>query len=428
MRKKHLGTLTVVAALALSAATTSGVAARTTTDYNAQTSPLPPETQVVQLAEQYLRDRDQGWLEPGEQASPHLAAHQIGAQPASVSSGIAQIAAELAEERGLRASEVRTGFLPGADVQIDPERASVTTTSVTSLTWNDDELGESMLSDRYRLDIVRASGDWHIEKVTYVDPPTTDESARQSTATEQAETERSSVDMPAEPAAEPPHQFQTVSYDREAAAAYARTWSIIDHSPGATPRYNRDYHHVWFDEDEYPDYDSVNDCTNFASQMLVAGGWPKVPGLWPGNVENWTDALSWPSPYRASETWTVAYMLWRFMTESGRAEAWESGSPAETDAIWDLQPGDVLFADWDPDKKPDGKIDHAMLISGTYTELGFTEPVYSQHTPHRHNVPLSLGIKIATSEPPPVDPGNGMGGQGREVDFYPVHVKDSFES
>lgn len=417
-----MGTLTVCAAIALSAVATNTVAAQPTTDADAMTTPLPPERQVELLAQQYLADRDQGWLGPGEQGAARLPAHRVAAQPANVSSSIAQIATELADERGLRASDVKTDFVPGAEVEIHPDRASVTTTSVTNLTWNDDELGSSMLSDRYRIDFSRSRGQWHVEKVSYVDPPSTEESAQQSRPAENSEPAESPAD-----AGGPPHQLRTVSYDRDAAAAYAQTWSIIDYSPGPTPRYNHDYHHVWFDEDEYPAYDNVNDCTNFASQMLVAGGWPKVDGYWPGNVENWTDALSWPSPYRASETWTIAYMLWRFMTESGRAEAWKSGSPAETDAIWDLQPGDVLFADWDPDKKPDGKIDHAMLISGTFTEMGFTEPVYSQHTPHRHNIPLSLGIKMATAEPPPVDPGNGMGGQGREVHFYPVHVKDSFE-
>ncbi|GAA3475833.1 hypothetical protein GCM10018966_003590 [Streptomyces yanii] len=45
----------------------------------------------------------------------------------------------------------------------------------------------------------------------------------------------------------------------------------------------------------------------------------------------------------------------------------------------DLEPGDLLFADWDPQKEPDGKIDHAMVISGSYTSLGFTEPTYSQN-------------------------------------------------
>ena len=44
-------------------------------------------------------------------------------------------------------------------------------------------------------------------------------------------------------------------FDREAAAAYARKWAT-----GTNPNYPR------FD----------NDCTNFVSQVMLAGGWPML--------------------------------------------------------------------------------------------------------------------------------------------------------
>ncbi|MFE7329579.1 hypothetical protein ACFU8W_32295 [Streptomyces sp. NPDC057565] len=87
--------------------------------------------------------------------------------------------------------------------------------------------------------------------------------------------------------------------------------------------------------------------------------------------------------------------------------------------VWNLEPGDLLFADWDPQKKPDGKIDHTMVISGSYTSLGFTEPTYSQNSGHRQNLPLSIGIKIATAKDPTPNTEESMSGQNRKVHFHP---------
>ena len=133
-----------------------------------------------------------------------------------------------------------------------------------------------------------------------------------------------------------------------------------------------------------------------------------------------------------SKTWSVAPWLFDYAGNSARGEKLGTWPPVDIDDgnldIWQLQPGDLIFTDWDPNGHYDGAIDHAMVVSGTFTELGFTEPAYSQHSPHRHNLPLSVGMKIATAPKPPVDPGDGMGGQGRTVIWHPVHIKDSVSS
>ncbi|MFB7216128.1 hypothetical protein [Streptomyces sp. NPDC056255] len=73
-----------------------------------------------------------------------------------------------------------------------------------------------------------------------------------------------------------------------------------------------------------------------------------------------------------------------------------------------------------------------MVISGSYTELGFTEPTYSQNSPHRSNIPLSVGIKITTAPTVDLDgdhlPDDWPAGRETKVHFYPVHVNDTFET
>ncbi|WP_370618107.1 amidase domain-containing protein [Mumia qirimensis] len=387
---------------------------------------------VTAVVQDYFTDRDRGWLPPTEQPAPAVAASRVAAQPAAVSQEVDDVARAAAEERGLVVEDVSTAFPRRTQVKIRGHRATVTTTPTTFLEWADQKLGESSLADTYRVELTRTrgkvstpGGDWRIVKVSLVDPPTTEESARGSAGRPKprSNVDRKAAARRASPAdAKDVGTLDTHTYDREAAAQYARYWSGSDRITflGTTfvvPRYNSDWDHVW---EEHPS--DVNDCTNFTSQMLYAGGWTTNGGIDPGDLDNWTDSLWGPS--NASETWTIAYQQWRYGKHSDRAEHWKSGRPSETDRIWDLEPGDLLYADWDPDEKPDGRIDHAMAISGTYTELGFTEPTYSQHTPHRHNIPLSVGIKIAMSEP-----GSGGGpdnGQGRDVIYYPVHVKDEF--
>jgi hypothetical protein len=213
----------------------------------------------------------------------------------------------------------------------------------------------------------------------------------------------------------------TKTFDRDAAAKYARYWSGAD---AAAP----DGVHVVY-QDRYNGTFSRakqgNNCTNFASQAMNAGGWPIVDGVDPDNMDNWTYDL-W-GPRGPSKTWSMAYKLWMYASDSKRGTRLKDGSPAKAD-IWNLEPGDLLFADWDPQKKPDGKIDHAMVISGSYTSLGFTEPTYSQNSGHRQNLPLSIGIKIATAKDPTPNTEGPMSGQNRKVHFYPVHIKDKFET
>jgi hypothetical protein len=130
-----------------------------------------------------------------------------------------------------------------------------------------------------------------------------------------------------------------------AAAAYAKKWAL-----STNPTYLR------FDDD----------CTNFVSQSMKAGGWTYIFG---SDVcdERKSDSVWWfekdkcyrpvISNVHASFTWGGAQNFFKFVSGSGRA----TGPGGK---ISDLEPGDVLQRD-----HGDGKMHHSMVVTkkGTTT-------------------------------------------------------------
>lgn len=137
--------------------------------------------------------------------------------------------------------------------------------------------------------------------------------------------------------------------------------------------------------DTYPYYG--NNCANFASQVLDAGGWYRTGGgSWQQNDNSkWTYNLA---GYKgATRTWYSARYLHRFASNTGTYE-W-------LDNIWKARAGDLLFTDWDPNGKPDGDIDHVMVVSGVSK---FGEPRISQKSSSRNNIMLSTSIALAKKQ------------------------------
>lgn len=134
-----------------------------------------------------------------------------------------------------------------------------------------------------------------------------------------------------------------MAYNRAAAAQYAAIWWN-----SFNPEYRRMLH---------------NDCTNFVSQALHAGGLPMArsgqrdKGWWYAHPrEGW------------SFSWAVANSLNRYLA-AGRAEV--RGSALE------LELGDLISYDWNGD----GRYDHSAIITGFD---GFGEPLVTAHTYPSH--------------------------------------------
>ncbi|MER1986403.1 MAG: amidase domain-containing protein [Solibacillus sp.] len=118
-------------------------------------------------------------------------------------------------------------------------------------------------------------------------------------------------------------------------------------------RYNRqlavDYARKWWNSSNprFPVFQ--DDCTNFISQCLYAGGAPmrgqpnRAEGWWMvGEGERW------------SFSWSVAHSLrWYLETSQRGLRATRVYSPSE------LQIGDVIFYDF----TGDGRIDHSVIVT-----------------------------------------------------------------
>ena len=368
---------------------------------------------VLKLAQEYLAARDQGWKDPQGPGDGMAAIRKEGAkvatQPVAFAAGPSLFAAEAAD--ALHATEVDTGFVDDAKVEFEGNTATVTITSGTFLTWNDATLGASSLSDTYVVTLERENRTWTVTKAAYV--PTPSSAAPKAGAASTAAPE----------AAEGASALAAHSYDRDAAVAYALRWSEVYKS-------SRGNHPVSYARN--PDYEDLGttNCTNFVSQALLAGGWPERGTANPDNPDNWHHDLPvWG--VGNTMTWINANWLFDFAVKYRGYEQnfWPptdpTVGPGDPDfAIWELQPGDLIFTDWDT-KVPDGVQDHVMIVTGTYTSQRFTEPTYSQNSPNRHNLPLSVGMKMAYYRRPSLN-GDPNYNENQPI-FVPVKLKDSFD-
>jgi hypothetical protein len=146
-----------------------------------------------------------------------------------------------------------------------------------------------------------------------------------------------------------PARLATGFYDRGAAGNYAFQ-NAYGHSPG---------YRNWHD----------NDCTNFASQALYAGGWQyRQDPFW--------DWFYVPSGGQ-SNSWVNAYVLKNFTANSGRASF--------VSYFENLFQGDIIFADWSYNGPG---VDHSMIVDSAvcYCLSGIYVTYHDNDTQHR---PLS---------------------------------------
>lgn len=155
---------------------------------------------------------------------------------------------------------------------------------------------------------------------------------------------------------------------------YALQWTLPPNDGDDVSDFNPDF--AVFD----------NNCANFASQSLHAGGWEYRGGINPYDTANWTPNLTGPAG--PSYTWSAARYQYTFVSQNGYE--WLPN-------IWDATPGALLYTDWDPNNTPDGTIDHVMVV--VFAAMGDPSgPLISQKTPNRGAIPLTQSIAYATAE------------------------------
>ena len=142
-------------------------------------------------------------------------------------------------------------------------------------------------------------------------------------------------------------------YDRVAAASYAL-------------RYSQKYNLEW------PEYNG-EDCTNFVSQALSAGGWMMI-AYYGGR-----DTRAWYSGKRPT-TWHS----WTWSNVQAFAEFLGRGSRARRCRISELQIGDVVQL------KDYNIIHHTMIVTGVLPDsLRRTSPFVTYHTRDVTQKPLN---------------------------------------
>lgn len=131
-----------------------------------------------------------------------------------------------------------------------------------------------------------------------------------------------------------------------------------------------------------------NDCTNFASQALRAGGWKDTTSL------NSTQDASWfyKSSTNYAQTWSTAHGLKNRLTngyELGATKLGKSFLGTGPEYLNNqIRVGDIILADW----TGDGRYDHTMVV----TEVNFSSTLVSYHSTDRKNYSMS---DVSSSSP-----------------------------
>ncbi|MFB7216129.1 amidase domain-containing protein [Streptomyces sp. NPDC056255] len=256
--------------------------------------------QIMRLVHEYFVERDKGWLMTEGTVATSLGDGEVADGPRRLAAHTSRIAAEVEAESGLRVEEVSTGTSRRPKVDIRGRHATVAVTSGSSLKWNNQELGESVYSDPYIVELERGkkSKNWRIVNVKYATVPLTDADGQFAGL------------APGLPGVEKPRQhivaasdsvgtLDTKTFDRSAAGEYARYWSgqsVYQQSDGnyyIEDRYNSTYDRAKQD----------NNCTNFVSQVLQTGGWELEDGIDPSDEDNWHYNLIGPAgPHRPGQS------------------------------------------------------------------------------------------------------------------------------
>lgn len=124
----------------------------------------------------------------------------------------------------------------------------------------------------------------------------------------------------------PINQLERFNYDRQEAVRYAEYW--------------------WNDANPAFEFFEVNDCTNYISQCLQAGGAP-MRG-YPNRSTGW-----WYQDNDWSFSWSVAHAFRWYL--SGSTKGLQA---VEVDRPEKLQPGDVICYDFEGD----GRFDHTTIV------------------------------------------------------------------
>lgn len=174
---------------------------------------------------------------------------------------------------------------------------------------------------------------------------------------------------------EPSLSSRSSGFNYLTAINYANKWT--------SPPYYGDWREHF--NPDFPYYSE--NCTNYISQVMYAGGLRLVgaasPYLYDTSVWTW----NLRGIAGASRTWTAAQYNYTFMKD-------HSGLFYHLDNIWRAWQGSLLYADW----QGDGTIDHAMVVVSYMARNGVLDPIIDQKQRVQHQITLHQSIKNAAKQ------------------------------
>jgi hypothetical protein len=161
----------------------------------------------------------------------------------------------------------------------------------------------------------------------------------------------------------------------------------------AVVNYAQTYYHNY-----NPAYGSYSDdCTNFVSQALRAGGWPYTwsdLGFKQANDDNqWYYTANDPYVgWSNSNSWSAVKDFHQFTVNSGRG-TYLSSDKKSWNVDWaHIVPGDIILVDWDGG----GSLDHSMIVVSTsgkaWGSVTKADVLITQHTTDRIGYHISNDV------------------------------------
>jgi hypothetical protein len=279
-----------------------------------------------------------------------------------------------------------TTKLVDPSVEVSGAYATVLAKEQTELAWSSESL-TTRLTDTHLFKFENVKGRWTLVGDDIV-PPVSSESALllNDSAFELplSEAWTRSMRLAHHGSTNPPRKPVFNVYNAGTAGEYARTY--------ATSR-NPDYKNF------------TNDCTNFVSQSLFAGGWTLVGTVDRTNDANWFYACPW-----ISYSWGAAYNQWDFVRNySNRAIELPVTATDQHPDEARLFEGDLVYCDWNP-PGPDGRVDHVTIVT---SKLASGDIALSYHTTDTLNISIPLMF-------------DRIHAQGLHVQFRAFRIKDTY--
>ena len=138
---------------------------------------------------------------------------------------------------------------------------------------------------------------------------------------------------------------------------------------------------------KYPYYGNDN-CANFVSQALAAGGLKRANSLKLDvkNPDAWSDGLWLTLGVKATRTWTLANANFAYMlSKSGHYVQAGEADGKSMEQMAGLKPGSLIYAAWNGGENKD----HVGLVVGQLSRGKKSQPIISQKGWNQYNMPLS---------------------------------------